>query len=171
MLEYVQFDFLAFTSVSTRVHSLDSFLSHLDTRLIPDCCCKFSFVSSPVEDVAKGLEYLHESCIHNRDLETANVLVSSTHYCNIEDKETLLTYFGESRYDDIQTNFVASTRTNNVDQRTPCFMAREINVVKTVAADDLRRIDMWAYGMAAYCFLNPDANIPYYFDAKKAREK
>ncbi len=134
------------------------------------------------EDVAKGLDHLHESGIYHRDLKTSNILVSNTHYCHIEDQEALveafnneiiickLTDFGESRSDEIQTHLVANTRTENVNRGTPSFMAPEIKIVDAVGTDDLKRIDMWAYGMVIYCIVNPDAKLPFYFDVKKAGE-
>jgi serine/threonine protein kinase len=79
-----------------------------------------------------------------------------------------LTDFGESRSDEIQTHLVANIRVKNVNQGTPSFMAPELKVANAVGADDLRRIDMRAYGMVIY--LNRDAKFPFYFDAKEARE-
>jgi serine/threonine protein kinase len=42
---------------------------------------------------------------------------------------------------------MANTRTSNVDRGTPSFMAPEIHTLREVGAEDLKRIDMWAYGM------------------------
>ena len=66
---------------------------------------------------------------------------------------------------------MANTRTENVNRGTPSFMTPEIETMIDAGADDLRRIDMWVYGMVVYCVLNPDAKFPFYFDAKDAREK
>ena len=61
---------------------------------------------------------------------------------------------------------MANTRTENVNRGTPSFITPEIETMIDAGADDLRRIDMWAYGMVVYCVLNPDAKFPFYFDAK-----
>ena len=182
MLEYVYFDFSPFCPDSHRVNSLEGFLSHLDAT---DAVANFpsSLQLKIAEDAARGLEHLHQSGIYHRDLKTSNVLVSNIHYCHLEDEEELvqafnrepivckLADFGESRSDEIQTHLMANTRTENVNRGTPSFMAPEIKTMVDAGADDLQRIDMWAYGMVVYCILNPDAKFPFYFDAKDAREK
>ena len=101
------------------------------------------------EDVASGLEHLHQSGIYHRDLKTSNVLVSNTHYCHIEDEEELaqafnrepiickLADFGESRSDEIQTHLMANNRTENGNRGTPSFMALEIKTMVAAGADDL----------------------------------
>jgi serine/threonine protein kinase len=72
MLEYVYFDFSPFCpDDSPRVHSLEEFLSHLDAT---DAVASFpsSLQLKIAEDVAKGLEHLHQSGIYHRDLKTYN---------------------------------------------------------------------------------------------------
>jgi serine/threonine protein kinase len=66
---------------------------------------------------------------------------------NVEPIACKLTDFGESRSEQIQTQLMANTRTSNVDRGTPSFMAPEIHTLREVGAEDLKRIDMWAYGM------------------------
>jgi serine/threonine protein kinase len=93
LLEYVYFDFSPFCpDDSPRVHSLLEFLSHLDAT---DAVASFpsSLQLKIAEDVANGLEHLHQSGIYHRDLKTSNVLVSNTHCSHIEDEETLLQAF------------------------------------------------------------------------------
>ncbi len=86
-------------------------------------------------------------------------MVSNIYYCdkgfskedlleafNLEPIVCKLTDFGEGRSLDIQTQLLANTKTNNVDRGTPSFMAPEIHLMREVRAEDLKQIDMWAYG-------------------------
>ena len=135
------------------------------------------------EDIARGLDHLHQSHVFHRDLKTANVLVSNKHYCHMGDPDDLmkafksepiickLTDFGESRSDEIQTQQMANTHTGNVNRGAPSFMAPDIKGMPSAGADDLRRIEMWAYGMDIYCIINLDAEFPFHVDAKKAIEQ
>lgn len=70
------------------------------------------------------------------------MLASSTHYCHVEDKEELIRAFKREPIVCKLTDFG-----DNVNRGTPSFMAPEIKVLTNVGADELRRIDMWAYGM------------------------
>ena len=160
MMEFVAFNFSFFCpdNENTQVSNLQDFLAYLDEN---DAALVFppSLYSKIACDVANGLQYLHESKVYHRDLKTSNVLVSNTHYSdkglnnesllaafNIEPIVCKLTDFGESRSDEIQTQLVAEIRTDNVDRGTPAFMAPEIHMMKEARAEDLKRIDMWAYG-------------------------
>ena len=141
-----------------RLCTLEDFLGYLDETEAVDALppCLYRKIA---HDVANGLKYLHESNVYHRDLKTSNMLVSNTHYCDMGDNDELLaafnvepivcklTDFGESRSEQIQTQLIANTRTSNVDRGTPSFMAPEIHTLREVGAEDLKRIDMWAYGM------------------------
>jgi serine/threonine protein kinase len=159
MMEFVSFRFKPFSPDSDKhVSNLEDFLGYLDETEAVDALppCLYRKIA---HDVANGLKYLHESNVYHRDLKTSNVLVSNTHYCDMGDNDELLaafnvepivcklTDFGESRSEQIQTQLMANTRTSNVDRGTPSFMAPEIHTLREVGAEDLKRIDMWAYGM------------------------
>ena len=177
MLEYVYFDFSPFCPDAPRVNCLEELLCHLDAT---DSVAQFPLQLKIAEDIAKGLGHLHQSGIYHRDLKTSNVLVSNRHYCDMQDHADLikafnsepivckLTDFGESRSEEIQTQLVAKTHTENVNRGTPSFMAPETKVLLAARADDLRRIDMWAFGMVVYCIVNPDVQFPFQVDAKEA---
>ena len=99
-----------------------------------------------------GLQYLHESNVFHRDLKTSNILVSNKHYCD-QDSDDILTSFNLepivcklSDFGEFQTQLLGSTKTSDVDRGTLSFMAPKIHTMSEVRADDLKRIDMWAYG-------------------------
>ena len=79
MTEYVAFDFAPFGLEKT-VNSLDEFyhfvVNEFDfesfAEVLPVC----------LQDVVKGLHYLHEMQIAHRDLKPSNILVSNQQYCN-----------------------------------------------------------------------------------------
>lgn len=162
MMEFVLFDFKPFCAEEEKqVHNLEDFLGFLDETdateaFSPDLYRKIAL------DVANGLQYLHASNVYHRDLKTSNVLVSNSHYRNINHNDELtavfkkvpivckLTDFGESRSEHIQTQLLANTRTKNVDRGTPSFVAPEVHTLKEASAEDLKSIDMWAYGMIIY---------------------
>ncbi len=114
-------------------------------------------------DVTSGLQYLHESGIIHRDLKPANILVSNQHYCQLTNPAKIeeisckiplickLTDFGESRSQDIHTNTILYSKTNQVNRGTPVFMAQELLVndfqLPAASVEDLKKADIWAYGM------------------------
>ena len=71
-----------------------------------------------------------------------------------------LSDFGESRSFEIQTRTLVCTKTANVDSGTPAYMAPEtilfsdVNNMKA-AIEDLKKIDVWAYGMVLFKICNP----------------
>jgi serine/threonine protein kinase len=156
MMEYVSFDFTPFCPDGQKVSNLQDFLGYLDES---DAVGEFppALYRKVVSDVAMGLKYLHETNVYHRDLKTSNILVSNIHYCDLNKEDLLeafnlnpivckLTDFGEGRSLGIQTQLLANTKTTNVDRGTPSFMAPEIHTLREVGAEDLKRIDMWAYG-------------------------
>ena len=52
---------------------------------------------------------------------------------------------------------------NRVDCGTPVFMAPELHLQpsSSVSLEDLKKADIWAYGLIMYCLLNPDVDHPY----------
>ena len=158
MMEFVAFDFQHFCpdEGTNQVSNLQDFLGYLDEN---DAVEVFppSLYEKIARDVSDGLHYLHTVGVYHRDLKTSNVLVSNSHYndkegdvvlasFNVEPIICKLTDFGESRSQQIQTLLLGNTRTTNVDRGTPAFMAPETRIMEEVKEDDLRRIDMWAYG-------------------------
>ena len=136
--------------------NLQDFLGHLDENDAVDAFPSNLYLKIAC-DVGDGLQYLQESNVFHRDLETSNILVSNKHYCDQDSDDILTSFnlepivcklsdFGERRSKKIQRQLLGSTKTSKVDRGTPSFMAPEIHTMSEVRVDDLKRIDMWAYG-------------------------
>ncbi len=185
MLEFVNFDFRGFGD-DTQVNNLSDFLTHVDEN--NDCEGFTHLMPVIAEDIAKGLNYLHEKGIVHRDIKTANVLVSNQHYSALApDEEEFglewnkkpiickLSDFGEGRSREIQTRTVVCTKTTNVDRGTPAYMAPETifhdgrGMEATI--EDLKKIDVWAYGMVLFKICNPHIKYPYHHDIKERKDK
>ena len=184
MLEFVNFDFRLFGD-ETQVNNLSDFLTHVDET--NDCKGFVHLMPVIAEDIAKGLNYLHGIDIVHRDMKTANVLVSNQHYNALEDEEKFciewikkpitckLSDFGESRSREIQTRTLVCTKTANVDRGTPAYMAPETilysDVSKEATIEDLKKIDVWSYGMVLFKICNPHIRYPYHLDVKDRKDK
>lgn len=181
LLEYVYFDFKPF-GLDTKVHCLADLLCQFDTN---DCVNIDQQVFYKVAtDVVSGLDYLHGKGITHRDLKPANILVSNQHYClvpNLAEVEKIsselplvckLTDFGESRSQDINTNTIVSSKTNRVNRGTPVFMAPELLVkefqLPVATFEDLKKADMWAYGMVLFSLTNPGLKHPFQINMQKS---
>ena len=108
MLKYVYFDFNIFGR-DVRVSALSDFLLKINEHN----CTGFQEVVNHAAstEIIDGLAYLHSQGIANKDLETANILVSNQHYISLstdsEEFEQMycerrigckLADFGESRF-------------------------------------------------------------------------
>ena len=132
----------------TNKSTASRFLGHLDENNAVDAFPAMVFLKI-ARDIADGLQYLHESNVFHRDLKTANVLVSSRHYCDKDNDKILASFnrepivcklsdFGESRSEEVQTQLLCSTNTSNVDRGTPSFMAPETRTILEARADDIK---------------------------------
>ena len=154
MTEYVAFDFAPFGLEKT-VNSL----------VLPVC----------LQDVVKGLHYLHGMKVAYRDLKPiSNILVSNQHNCNKDEVSFTREYehcpivckvadFGLSRSLDTQTQSIVQSCTGDICPGTPVFMAPEIHMRLLTSATqlDLQKTDIWSLGLLAYSLVNPNlANQP-----------
>jgi serine/threonine protein kinase len=125
-------------------------------------------------DVCTGLECLHHKNIVHRDLKSDNILISNQHYINCEESEihawwttrpviAILTDFGESRSNFLQTKTVANTVTQQLVRGSPAYMAPEalIDDGRTAYIEQLKAMDVWSLGMVMFSLINPDAQYPY----------
>lgn len=137
-----------------------------------------SVITKIAKDVANGLCYLNSKDIVHRDLKTANVLVNNQHYSNMASKEDVakvfqeapilckVTDFGESRSRLVQTALVLHSRTEQLNRGIPVFLAPESFLTKpetgiTFAINDMKKVDVWAYGMIIFNLINPDLRHPF----------
>lgn len=185
MLEYVFFDFSPFGE-NKKLNSLQDFLGFVDENDDFECFNKFGLHSKIAKDIAKGLSHLHARDIVHRDLKSANVLVSNQHYCHLSNEKDRgeafqkapivckLTDFGESRSRQLQTALVVNSRTQRMNRGTPVFCAPEAYLHQPEAGprfaiDDLKQVDVWAYGMILFHLINPNLRYPYQTDLEASQ--
>ena len=130
-------------------------------------------------DIIDGLSSLHGREIVHRDLKPSNILVSNTHYSNVSKEEARLqwhtghvpiiaklTDFGESRSDIIQTKSLVTSKVEELNRGSPAYMAPEILLAdkrpQNASLDDLKAVDIWAFGMVMFMLCNPSSEYPYY---------
>ena len=171
MMEYVAFDFAPFGLEKT-VSSLDESYHFVDSEFDFESYAEVLPVC--LQDVVKGLHYLHGMQIAHRDLKPSNILVSNQHYCNKDEVSLTREYehcpivckvadFGLSRSLDTQTQSIVQSCTDDICRGTPVFMAPEIHMGLLTSATqlDLQKTDIWSLGLLAYSFVNPNLANPY----------
>ena len=174
LLEFLQFDFTPF-GLDLKVNSLADLLCQFD---VTDCAnIDKNVLYHVVEDVASGLQYLHNKGFAHRDLKPANVLVSNQHYSHLSSPEEIeeicsgqplickLSDFGESRSQELHTHTILTSKTGRVNRGTPVFMAPELLVkefrLNEASVEDLKKADIWAYGMIVFSVINPGLKHPF----------
>lgn len=179
MLEYVCFDFSPFgDDIDKKVHSLREFVAFVDNQDALEGFNDSGFFTKIAKDVASGLCYLHSKDVVHRDLKTANVLVSNQHYSSLVSEDDFskalqenpivckVADFGESRSRLVQTALVVHSRTGRLNRGTPVFQAPESFLSQpesgvTFSISDMKKVDIWAYGMVLFNLINPDLRHPF----------
>jgi len=122
---------------ATPVHSLDKLLKALLPGRFVGCG---HLAYNVAVDVAVGLQFMHSRGIVHRDLKSANILVSNSHYADLCETEVRrwwlvrpivckLTDFGESRSAGVKTRVhMTNTVTKNVTRGSPVYRAPEIYI-------------------------------------------
>ena len=82
LMDYFCFDFFKFGR-DVQVNSLDTFLEYINNF----CVKNFEIFFMVIVYIIKGLKYLHENKVADRDIKPANTLVSNRHYTSKETKE------------------------------------------------------------------------------------
>ena len=174
LLEYIYFDLNPF-GVNETVHCLQALLKYFDKKNCAQIDSKVFYHAA--NNIASGLQFLHENGTSHRDLKLANILFSNQHYChlgNLAEIEEVssripltckLTNFGESRSQGIYTNTLISTKTKNVNRGTPVYMPPEIfskgHRLASASVEDLLMADIWAFGLVVFSLANPGLKHPF----------
>ena len=165
IMNYSQIDLADFAEFGEHedhnVSNLRQLITHLDeydaSKYFED---NYKLHTTVASDIAKGLQYLHENEVVHRDLKPHNVLV------NAENKKIIckLTDFGESRSIAAQTATLLHTKTHMLDRGTVVYNAPELllhQFPSGATLDDLKKADIWSYGMILFSLLNPSLTHPW----------
>ena len=185
VLEYVYFDFKPF-GVEQKVSSLAQFLCVLQG--FAECHGTVLIVLSLSQPFARTWQQVYNTYTKMVSLieilsRQIYILISNQHYCDlaIDDIEEAwerrplvckVAAFGESRSSEIQTNSILQSKTNRVNRGTPVYMAPEMLVeemrLPLASAEDLKRADIWSFGMTLFVLLNRSSRYPYYGEIQEA---
>ncbi len=167
ILEYVEFDLnlldlgnYRWKGIVPKGHNLAELLSILDKYdLVEIAALDIGLMNKSALDVARGLAYLHAHDICHRDLKPQNILVANhgrTLICKLTD-------FGEARSPDIQTA-TPTGKTTNLKRGTYVFFSPEqcFGLHDDAGFEELKRIDVWGFGMILFCLLNPNVPHPWW---------
>lgn len=182
MEEYIFFDFHPF-GIDKKVSCLRNLLDFIDEQL--DFSTFRRFQLRIAQDIAHGLAFLHNKDIAHRDLKPDNILITNQHYAQVTEENELsknfadcpvkakLTDFGESRATYLQTQTLVKSHTNRVDRGTPVYMPPELNLgsQKEATVEDMKKADVWSFGMTLYCLMNPSVDHPYSYDCSETGKK
>lgn len=163
-VEYMVFDWKKYGK-NYKSHDLAVFLETLDKTNGVDSFHRVAhFTRHIAADVAEGLEHIHRQDIAHRDLKLHNILVSNT--VPLPPRQQIrckITDFGEARAYCVQTNTIAGTGTTRLERGTLSYLAPEVILGSCTIASlgDLKRMDIWAFGMVLLCVLNPDLRHPF----------
>ena len=127
-------------------------------------------------DVATGLQFMHSRGAVHRDLMSANVLVSNSHYAHLDESGVKkwwlvrpivckLTDFGESRSCTVKTRFhMTNTLSRNLARGSPVYQAPEIFTGSKagITVVEYKQMDIWSLAMILYDLMNRNPHAyPY----------
>ena len=177
MMEYVFFNFPPF-GIDKKVSSLRELLDFVHEQDQVSTFSKFQLCLA--KDIGNGLSFLHSSSVVHRDLKPDNILLTNQHYAQLTDEEQRLEFskgpitakladFGESRASYAQTQTLIKSKTSRIDRGTLVFMPPEIHLATYTESnlEDMKKADIWSYGMTVYCLMNPGVDHPYAYDCSK----
>ena len=158
MTDYEEFSFSSWGK-EKKVHALHEFIAYLHCEFQMKGFEKYSVECA--SQLAQGIQYLHDNNIVHRDIKPKNVLVSNMNGSIV----IKIADFGESRAQDIQTNQRSHQHTINLGRGTTLYMAPELFIpsleLERASLEDLKRADVWSFGMVLYNLLNPNIKYPF----------
>ena len=126
---------------------------------------------------------MHGKDTLHRDIKPANIVVSNSHYSNLQGVDLKGAYektpivcklgdLGEAHSRAKKTNILLqNSKTKVLNRRSQAFMAPEISVeeemLESACINNLKVIDVWAFLMTFCVILNPDQRFSFHLNIKK----
>ena len=126
---------------------------------------------------------MHGKDTLHRDIKPANIVVSNSHYSNLQGVDLKGAYektpivcklgdLGEAHSRAKKTNILLqNSKTKVLNRRSQAFMAPEISVeeemLESACINNLKVIDVWALLMTFCVILNPDQRFSFHLNIKK----
>ena len=165
MMELCEFSFIPFGGTKI-VNFLDKLLILMSEENYFTC---FPGIGNVIaRDITNAIAYLHGKDIVYRDIKPANILMSNSHYSNLQGNDLKVAYekkpivckledLGKARSQAKKTNILLeNSRTKVLNRGSLAFMAPEISIergmLESACIDDLKAVDVWELLMSFLLF-------------------
>ena len=176
-MELCEFSFIPFGGTQV-VNFLDKFLILMNEESYFTC---FPGIGNAT-DITNAIAYFHGKDIAHKDIKPANILVSNSHYSNLQGVDLKVAYektpivcklgdLGEARSQAAKTNIILqNSSTKDLNRGSQAFIAPEISIdremLESACIDNLKSVDVWALLMTFFVILNPDQRFPFHLNIK-----